>query len=99
MEINPQLTPLTRFGLGEALLKIGKYQEAIPHLEQYKQGRISEKSKQLVEKYLADCDFALHHNEIAPIHLRRLPATINSAIYEYFQNLSADKAQNIITSI
>lgn len=97
MEINPQLTPLTRFGLGEALLKIGKYQEAIPHLEQYKQGRISEKSKQLVEKYLADCDFALHHNEIAPIQLRRLPATINSANNEYFPKLTADNATIIFT--
>src|SRR5690606_7172178 len=46
---------------------------------------------------LADCDFALHHNEIAPIQLRRLPATINSANNEYFPKLTADNATIIFT--
>ena len=62
MELNPGLTSLTRFGLGEALLLTGRYQEAVPHLERYKQGNISEKSKRLVEKYLADCAYALSHS-------------------------------------
>lgn len=97
MELNPGLTPLTRFGLGEALLLTGRYQEAVPHLERYKQGNISEKSKRLVEKYLADCAYALSHSDRDPLQLERLPTAINSPNNEYFPKLTADNATVIFT--
>lgn len=97
MELHPTLTPLTRFGLGEALLLTGKYQEAIPHLERYKQGNISDKSKRLVDKYLADCAYALSHRNGTVIALEKLPATINSSNNEYFPKLTADNTTVIFT--
>lgn len=97
LDLNPSLTMLTRFGLGEVLLKTGQYQEAIPHLESYQQGNISDKSKRLVEKYLADCAFALGNPEILPIVLERLPSAINSPNNEYFPKLTADNETIIFT--
>ncbi len=97
LQLDPSLTPLTRFGLGEALLHTGSYSKAIPYLEQYSNGNIPEKSKRLVDKYLADCRFALGHPQTASLELVRLPATINTSNDEYFPKLTADQHTIIFT--
>lgn len=97
MELNPSLTPLTQFGLGESLLLTGQYELAIPHLERYLQGNISDKSKRLVEKYLEDCRYAIDHSQHLDLTLIRLPISINSSSDEYFPKLTADNSNIIFT--
>ncbi|HMR20293.1 MAG TPA: tetratricopeptide repeat protein, partial [Sphingobacterium sp.] len=92
MELNPSLTLLTQFGLGESLLLTGHYEQAIPYLEQYRQSKISEKGKRLVEKYLADCTYAIQHASYVDFTLTRLPGSINTRSDEYFPKLTADNA-------
>lgn len=97
MTVAPSLTALTLFGLGESLLLTGRYEEAIPFLQQYGQGQISDKSRRLVQKYLADCAYSAHYTAGESLVLKRLPTTINSGSDEYFPKLTADNANIIFT--
>lgn len=94
---SPTLTPLTQYGLGESLLFEGHYKEALPHLQAYLQVVSSEKSKQLIEKHIADCYFAIQHQTPLPFDIELLPATINTANDEYFPQLTADSKTIVFT--
>ncbi|WP_312135418.1 OmpA family protein [Sphingobacterium sp.] len=96
--LNPSLTALTYFGLGEAYLGIGDYQQASKNLLSYKKkGKLSEKSQLLVDKYLADCAFSLQHIKAGNSGLIALPASINTDKDEYYPKLTADNASIIFT--
>src|SRR5690606_17848090 len=97
LRLDADLTPLTDFGLGEALLHTGQYSDAIPYFERYLNTNISEKSKNLVNKYLADCRFALDNTQASPIKLIKLPPSINTQYDEYFPQLTADQHTIIFT--
>jgi outer membrane protein OmpA-like peptidoglycan-associated protein len=97
MELAPSLTTLTLFGLGESLLFTGQYMAAIPYLEEYGQGRIGEKGKLTVAKYLADCKYAVAHSQPEVLTLVKLSDAINTADDEYFPKLTADNANIIFT--
>ncbi|WP_246172474.1 OmpA family protein [Sphingobacterium hotanense] len=98
LTLNPSLTGLTYFGLGEAYLGIGEYQQASKNLLSYKeQGNLSEKSQLLVDKYLADCAFSLQHINGTNTGLIALPASINTDKDEYYPKLTADNASIIFT--
>ncbi len=97
MHLNPTLTTLTLFGLGESLLHTGRYTEALPYLKRYREGNITEKTKNLVDKYIADCHFALRMDQVMPISRRKLPPSINTSNDEYFPKLTADNSTIIFT--
>ncbi|MCT1523297.1 OmpA family protein [Sphingobacterium hotanense] len=98
LTLNPSLTALTYFGLGEAYLGIGEYQQASEYLSSYKEkGKLSEKSQLLVDKYLADCAFSLQHFNGMNTGLIALPASINTDKDEYYPKLTADNASIIFT--
>ena len=97
LQRDPSLTALTQFGLGESLLYTGRYSEAIPYLERYRQHAVSDKSKILIDKYLADCHFSINHPQAAALKLLKLPPTINTPHDEYFPKLTADYETIIFT--
>lgn len=98
LTLNPSLTALTYFGLGEAYLGIGEYQQASKNLLSYKEkGNLSEKSQLLVDKYLADCAFSLQRINGMNTGLIALPASINTDKDEYYPKLTADNASIIFT--
>lgn len=98
LSVNPSLTSLTYFGLGESYLGIGNYAQASNNFQQYKlKGKLSEKSTQLVDKYLADCAFSLKHLNDESSGLIALSAAINTDKDEYYPKLTADNARIIFT--
>src|SRR5690606_21140352 len=59
-QLDPTLTPLTWFGLGESLLHIGNYHEALAALKRYRNTPgLSPDGKRRNDKYIADCEFAI----------------------------------------
>lgn len=97
IKINPNLTTLTYFGLGESLLSEGQYTKALPYLIQYSNGNISEKGALLTAKYIEDCKFALNQKNKQDIVFQKLPTTINTIDNEYFPKLTADSRRIIFT--
>ncbi len=97
IQINPNLTSLSYFGLGESLLAEGRYKEALPYLTEYARGKLTEKGALLTSKYIEDCKYALK-NEINPlIIIEKLPSTINTKDNEYFPKFAADSRRIIFT--
>lgn len=99
LEIDPKLTPLTYFGLGESLLFSGRYEESFSALTTYRNNaRTTENSLLRVDKYLRDCQFAMQQNTQAQKKLtQRLPPTVNTSDDEYFPKLTADNKTLIFT--
>ncbi|GHE23175.1 OmpA family protein [Sphingobacterium griseoflavum] len=98
LQVDPDLTALTYFALGESLLFSGKYAEAQQALQRYLQRTApTASSLKLIEKYLADCRYALLHNESQRGILQRLEGTINTPDDEYFPKLTADNRTIIFT--
>lgn len=99
LQNDSNLTPLTHFGLGEALLFTGSYLQAQQQLNSYKRKtRLSGKSLQLVDKYLADCAFSLQQqNQASLLRLTLLPNSINTEHEEYFPKLTADNKTIVFT--
>lgn len=98
LQLDPGLTPLTYFALGESLLFSGKYQESEHALQSYLQRTTPTSSSQkLIDKYLADCRYALAHIQPQSRILERLENTINTPNDEYFPKLTADNRTIIFT--
>jgi len=99
VELNPGLTPLTWFGLGESLLHTGRYPEAVPALERYLASPgLDARGQRLTEKYLADCRFAIKAlNHPQPFAPHNPGPAINSSADEYFPRLTADHRHIIFT--
>ncbi|WP_140936650.1 OmpA family protein [Sphingobacterium lumbrici] len=97
LKLDPKLTSLTKYGLGESLLNEGKYQEALTYLEDYAKNNLTEKSRRQIDKYIADCLFAIKYTEQNTVHLQKLPTTINTSDDEYFPKLTADNKTIVFT--
>ncbi|ERJ59975.1 OmpA family protein [Sphingobacterium paucimobilis] len=97
LQIDPNLTKLTLFGLGESQLANAAYQEALTNLSRYAEGELSAKSRQKVQQYMDNCQFALLHHKTDSVQVHRLPATVNTTDDEYFPKLTADGKRLIFT--
>ena len=97
LQIDPNLTKLTLFGLGESLLANGQYQVALNYLSTYSKEDLNPKSRQKVDKYIQDCVFALKQITDISVHLEKLPIAINTTDDEYFPKLTADAKRIIFT--
>ena len=98
VEIDPTLTPLTQFALGESLLAIGDYRQALIHLLEYGKQNLNAKSRLKVNKLIADCEFSLQYNKPRQsFELNRLKPQINTSNDEYFPKLTADNNTIIFT--
>ncbi|WP_164108446.1 MULTISPECIES: OmpA family protein [Sphingobacterium] len=97
LQIDPNLTKLTLFGLGESMLANGEYQVALNFLTTYAKENLNPKSRQKVDKYIQDCVFALKQIPDTSVHLEKLPTAINTLDDEYFPKLTADARRIIFT--
>lgn len=97
LKIDPNLTTLTLFGLGESLLGEGEYQLARDNLSQYAKENLNPTSQEKVQKYIKDCEFALRSKRDTSIRIKKLPASINTRDDEYFPKLTADGKRIIFT--
>lgn len=99
LAINPEFHPLTYFGLAESQLNQGKYQEALQHFRKYgSYSSLSENSKKLAAKYIADCEFSLKAiQKPVPFNPVNLGAEINTKEQEYLPVLTADEEIIIFT--
>lgn len=99
VDIAPALTPLTYFGMGESLLHVGRYAEALSAFEQYKKTPgLSKESLSLTNKFIADCEFSIQSvQEAGAKTLHNAGTAINSEMDEYFPKLTADQNTIIFT--
>lgn len=97
LQIDPNLTKLTFFGLGECLLANGEYQSALDNLVSYAKNDLSPKSKEKVKKYIQDCEFALNQISDKSIQVKKLSSSINTQDDEYFPKLTADAKHIVFT--
>lgn len=98
IELNPGFLPLTYFGLGESELLTGDYQNALVHLQKYSGFPLQEASKKLVDKLIADCQFALQalKNPVS-FKPKNMGAKINTKEQEYLPVVTADERLLIFT--
>lgn len=98
-QLDPTLTPLTWFGLGESLLHIGNYHEALAALKRYRNTPgLRPDGKRLNDKYIADCEFAIKAvSEPVAFSPQNPGPAINSPYDEYFPRLTADQQTIIFT--
>ena len=99
IRIDSTLTALTWFGLGESLLHIGRYTEALPVLQKYAgTPGLNATSLRLANKYIADCAFSISAlQQQLPFHPLNPGKAINSEYDEYFPKLTADHRTIIFT--
>lgn len=97
LQIDPNLTPLTKFGLGEALLNEGHCKEALTHLMDYSTYPLSDQSKRKVIKLIEDCKFSLNIKKDNNLIIKKVSNNINTINDEYFPKLTADNDRIIFT--
>lgn len=103
LNLKPDLTHTTWFGLGESLLFSGQYQEALIALRQYEKRLPTRDSvaHKVSSKYIADCQFSIdffqRFPQGYPEQPQNLGATINTTDDEYFPKLTADGRIMIFT--
>lgn len=97
LNLDPTLSKLTNYALGESLTNTGKYKEAIPYLLRYKESLRDESSKANVERLIANCNFSLNQKLESKITLNPLPKEINSKYDEYFPKFTATNKNIIFT--
>lgn len=103
LNLKPDLTYTTWFGLGESLLFTGQYEEALGALRQYEK-RIPLRdslARKVSTKYIADCQFSLEFFQRYPLGYPESPENLGPAINtpddEYFPKLTADGRVMIFT--
>ena len=99
LQINPEFLPLTYFGLAESELNIGDYENALIHFKKYASYlTLSEASKKVAAKFIADCEFSLLaiKNPVVfkPVNLG---PEINTKEQEYLPVITADEEVLIFT--
>ncbi len=99
IRLDSTLTSLAWFGLGESLLHIGRYADALPALRKYASAPgVDAKGLRLTEKYIADCEFSIAAlRNPFPFHPQNPGEAINSTYDEYFPKLTADQRTIIFT--
>ncbi|SFC09081.1 WD40-like Beta Propeller Repeat [Parapedobacter composti] len=97
--LDPALTALTWFGLGESLLHTGRYAEALQALRKYlTTPGLSAEGQRRTTKYIADCTFSLEAlKQPRAFSPRNAGSAINSEHDEYFPRLTADHRTIIFT--
>lgn len=99
IQLDSALTALTWFGLGESLLLVGRYQEALPPLQRYLvTPGLGIAGRRLTNTYIADCKFSIAALKQPVTFAPRNPGpAINSQYDEYFPKLTADHRTIIFT--
>lgn len=98
LAVHENLTSLTYYGLGESYLFTGHYEKAEQSLRKYLQiGSLSDQVRKRVEKYLADCQFAVSHKGGASVVVSPVQGGVNTQNDEYFPQLTADNMRIIFT--
>lgn len=99
LEINPEFSTLTYFGLAESALNIGEYEEALLNFKKYNSfPNLSATSRKLTEKYIADAEFAIQAiKRPVPFNPVNLGDSINTAAQEYLPAITADEETLIYT--
>jgi outer membrane protein OmpA-like peptidoglycan-associated protein/tetratricopeptide (TPR) repeat protein len=99
LAIDSAFHSLTYFGLAESELNTGDYQNALVHFKKYASyPNLSENSKKLSAKYIADCEYSLEALK-NPVEFKpaNLGASINSKEHEYLPVVTADEEMIIYT--
>lgn len=103
LDLKPELTTITWFGLGESLLLSGQYEEALIALRHYEKsvGASDQKTLKTSSKYIQDCLFSIAYFQQNPVtdspRPQALNAEINTPDDEYFPKLTADGKTMIFT--
>ena len=99
VRINPEFFPKNFSNLAKEEMKLGKYREALEHLEKFLLlDGISKESRDRAMRDTASCRFAIHATENpVPFNPENLGDHINSADAEYHPQLTADEKILIYT--
>lgn len=99
LSINPAFHPLTYFGLAESEFNTGEYSDALVHFRKYAaSANLSEKSKELVNKYISNSEFSIKAIEHpVPYKPVNMGAGVNTNAQEYLPVLTADEETLIFT--
>lgn len=99
VQLAPNMTPLTWFGLGEGLLHTANYREALEAFKRYAgTPGLNAEALSLTQKYMADCAFSIDAlAQPSQITLHNAGGAINSDMDEYFPKLTADHNTIIFT--
>ncbi|MFC3197445.1 OmpA family protein [Parapedobacter deserti] len=99
IQLDSTLTSLTWFGLGESLLHIGDYEQALPAFQRYLASpALDEAGRRRTIKYIADCEFSIAALKRPEAFRPYNPGpAINSQYDEYFPKLTADHQTIIFT--
>lgn len=103
LDLKPELTVITWFGLGESLLLSGQYEEALIALRNYekKTTQSDHKTLKTSNKYIQDCLFSIAYFQQNPVTDFPRPQALNTEINtpddEYFPKLTADGKTMIFT--
>ncbi len=99
LTLDPEFIPLTYYGLAESELNTGEYAQALTHFQKYASyPGLSETSKKLVDKMIADCLFSIDAVK-SPVNFRpvNMGANINTKDQEYLPVVTADEQVLIFT--
>lgn len=99
LQLDPDYSPLTIFGLAISDFYCGLYESALQGFRKYqKTPSLSPASRALVEKHINDCIFSIQSiknpRPFAPVNLG---PGINSAAHEYFPVVTADNKRLVFT--
>ncbi|MGB4774214.1 MAG: OmpA family protein [Daejeonella sp.] len=96
--LDAEFNALTYFGLAESEFNTGDYLKALQHFKKYKSYPLTDESKKVTAKYIADCEFSVEaiKNPVTfkPVNLGK---SINSKKPEYLPVLTADEEMLIFT--
>lgn len=101
IEIDANFFPNVYFNLGNALLKQGKYSEALSQYNNFTAfSNASVRNKKLAERRMENCRFAINSMQHpVDFHPQNLGAGINSDLDEYWPCLTADEELLIFTRL
>ncbi len=101
IEINPDFFSNVHFNLGNAYLKIGKYEKAQVKYEDFLAiQKISSRNKALAKSNLKNCQFALEAiSNPVDFNPENLGENVNSDFDEYWPSLTADEALLVFTRL
>lgn len=99
LEINPKFDKKTFYNLANLEVALGKYAEAKKDYEAYlKYQTINPDSRDLVERQLKNCDFAIEAmKNPVPFDPKNMGEGINSTFDEYFPAVTADEQTFLFT--
>ncbi len=99
LDLAPEFSSLTYYGLAESELNLGDYANALQHFIKYSSyPGLSDASKRLVNKHMADCRFSIEAiRKPVPFKPVNLGEGVNSVYQEYLPVITADEGRLIFT--